>query len=58
MSEAVGGYDTVLPREEYERLFGAQQTSLRKVAPEKGRGKIIEIPSASAASTHTASDSA
>lgn len=27
-SEAVGGYDTVLTREEYDRLFGSQQISL------------------------------
>jgi len=28
--EAVGGYDTVLTREEYDRLFGSQQVSLSK----------------------------
>lgn len=29
--EAVGGYDTVLTREEYERLFGSQQISIAEV---------------------------
>ncbi len=29
--EAVGGYDTVLTREEYERLFGSQQISISEV---------------------------
>jgi hypothetical protein len=27
--EAVGGYDTVLSRSEYERLYGTQQISLK-----------------------------
>ena len=30
-SEAVGGYDTVLTREEYDRLFGSQQISISEV---------------------------
>ncbi|MCL2813336.1 MAG: GIY-YIG nuclease family protein [Oscillospiraceae bacterium] len=29
--EAVGGYDTVLTREEYDRLFGSQQISISEV---------------------------
>ncbi len=29
--EAVGGYDTVLSRDEYERLFGSQQISISEV---------------------------
>ncbi len=30
--EAVGGYDTVLTREEFDRLFGSQQISISEVA--------------------------
>jgi hypothetical protein len=30
--EAVGGYDTVLTREEYDKLFGSQQISMSEVA--------------------------
>lgn len=30
--EAVGGYDTVLSREEYDRLFGSQQITISEVA--------------------------
>jgi hypothetical protein len=37
--EAVGGYDTVLTREEYERLFGSQQGSLTTV-----QSAIADLP--------------
>jgi len=33
--QAVGGYDTVLTRDEYERLFGLQQTSMKTILGSK-----------------------
>jgi DNA or RNA helicases of superfamily II len=43
--EAVGGYDTVLTRDEYEKLFGSQQTSIAEVTQ-----AFDDLPSANAVS--------
>ena len=40
--EAVGGYDTVLTREEFDRLFGSQQVSLAAV--EQAFDDISDLP--------------
>ncbi len=49
--EAVGGYDTVLTREEFDRLFGSQQISISEVAQ-----AVDDMPDIEAIDDDTADD--